>query len=105
MKQLPIKWQEHIRKMTEFAQKSNQMRYELEQYLIKQGLTDESFESGCMFEDSIIDVTTQSYEWEDLIKDINLALNGKFEQYIEDEMNKRIIAYRARNVDKSGDNK
>jgi hypothetical protein len=76
-KKLPEKWKKHIRKMTEYAQKSEQMRKELEVYLTSKGFSEEeSSVTGCDFEDSIIDCM-QSGQGEPLILEIENALNGR----------------------------
>jgi hypothetical protein len=75
-KELPKKWREHIRKMVEYSRKSNQMRIELEDYLIKVGLSSDQAANGCSVEDSIIDTTTQTYDWKGLIESIEDELNG-----------------------------
>lgn len=93
-KELPQKWKEHVRKMTEYAQKSNQMIVELQDYLIKKGLTNDTFESNCAFEDNIIDTTQHSYNWESLVHDIELALNDEYADYIEQITEERIAARR-----------
>jgi uncharacterized FlgJ-related protein len=78
MKQLPESWRIHIRKMTEHAQKSNQMVKELEDYLIKKGYTHEAYDEteGSEFQDLIIDTVQRNYDWDALIMAIEAVMNG-----------------------------
>lgn len=73
---LPQKWKNHINKMCEYAKKSEEMRKELEEYLISKGFEGDMYDSGCDFEDSIID-SMQNGDSKGLIVEIEHALNGR----------------------------
>jgi hypothetical protein len=76
-KQLPKKWEEHIRKMVQFSVRSNEMRAELEEYLKSLGYTNcPSYESGIEFEDSIID-SMLSGDYPGLIDEINQSMEER----------------------------
>jgi hypothetical protein len=81
MEKLPKKWKNHIKSMVQHSEKAVRMREELEEYLIKQGLQDDKTDGGCSLEDSIIDVTTQEFDYEGLIEEIEEKLVGSNKFY------------------------
>jgi len=95
MKELPSKWKELIRKMVEYAQKSNKLKLELEEFLNKPEFKCEEYDSN-MFEDSIIDAMQYTGDWQDLINEIEDQMNGIRNDKIETSMEKRIQSNKKR---------
>lgn len=75
---IPVSWQKRIKSMVDHQQRANAMRTELEQYLVGvHGLVSDSFDSGCILEDTIIDTMNYDHDFENLISRIDEAIREK----------------------------